>query len=474
MLTRLKVHGFKNLRDIDVRFGPFTCIAGANGIGKSNVFDAIQFLSYLATESLVEASQQVRGASGIRGGDPRDLFWDGYRSKNRQIDMSVEMLVPAVFDDDLGASTAATTTFLTYDLKLGYEAPESKAGVGRLTLLAEKLQHITRGDAKSHLLFGHSKKFRDSVVRGERRAGAFLSTEVRENGVVINVHGDGGSRGRPQPRAASRAGRTVLSSITTNDSPTILAAKREMQSWRRLALEPTALRAPDSFADPRSLGADGRHVASTLFRIAHEDSGSAGPDGSTAVYGRVARRLAELTGVGVDSVNVEADPVREVFTLFLQERGGIRLPARALSEGTLRFLALCVLLEDPTSTGLICMEEPENGIHPANLPAIVGLVHDLAVDPTEDPGDGNPLRQVIVNTHSPGVVQLVGLPDLLVADVKRVRMDDGSVIRALSLLPSVDSWRTAGVADSFTRADILAYLTAPPGAQLQLPLDLSA
>ena len=28
MLTRLKVKGFKNLVDVDIRFGPFTCIAG--------------------------------------------------------------------------------------------------------------------------------------------------------------------------------------------------------------------------------------------------------------------------------------------------------------------------------------------------------------------------------------------------------------------------------------------------------------
>ena len=31
MLTRLKVTGFKNLMEIDIRFGPFTCIAGRNG-----------------------------------------------------------------------------------------------------------------------------------------------------------------------------------------------------------------------------------------------------------------------------------------------------------------------------------------------------------------------------------------------------------------------------------------------------------
>ena len=40
MLTRLKVNGFKNLVDVDVRFGPFTCLAGVNEVGKSNLFDA--------------------------------------------------------------------------------------------------------------------------------------------------------------------------------------------------------------------------------------------------------------------------------------------------------------------------------------------------------------------------------------------------------------------------------------------------
>jgi len=40
MLTRLKVTGFKNLVDVDIKFGPFTCIAGANGVGKSNLFEA--------------------------------------------------------------------------------------------------------------------------------------------------------------------------------------------------------------------------------------------------------------------------------------------------------------------------------------------------------------------------------------------------------------------------------------------------
>ena len=42
MLTRFQVQGFKNLLDLDVRFGPFTCVAGRNAVGKSNLFDAIR------------------------------------------------------------------------------------------------------------------------------------------------------------------------------------------------------------------------------------------------------------------------------------------------------------------------------------------------------------------------------------------------------------------------------------------------
>src|SRR5262249_56565164 len=128
---------------------------------------------------------------------------------------------------------------------------------------------------------------------------------------------------------------------------------------------------------------------------------------------RIANRLSDLSGVKVERLFVTTDDVREQFTVMLQEAGGLPLPARSLSEGTLRFLALCVLLEDPSVTGVLCVEEPENGIHPANIEALVELVRDLAVDPSRAPGRDNPFRQVIVNTHSPAIVQLVGPADLL-------------------------------------------------------------
>ena len=63
MLTRLEVDGFKNLVGFSAEFGPYTCIAGPNGTGKSNVFDAIHFLSLLADHSILEAGSPRSGAN---------------------------------------------------------------------------------------------------------------------------------------------------------------------------------------------------------------------------------------------------------------------------------------------------------------------------------------------------------------------------------------------------------------------------
>lgn len=203
MLTRLEVSGFKNLRGVVLDLGPFTCIAGDNGVGKSNVFDAIEFLSSLAQMSFGEAAQQLRSSSGQRGGDIRDVFWNGEDPSDLSI--AAEMLVPEVVEDDLGASAKATTTFLRYEIRLAYEPAANDLSVGRIALRHESLTHITKGDAAKHIRFKHSpKEFRNSVVLGQRRGGAFLSTEKRDDALLVNVHGDGGSFGRPQPRAAER------------------------------------------------------------------------------------------------------------------------------------------------------------------------------------------------------------------------------------------------------------------------------
>lgn len=466
MLTKLEVDGFKNLAGFSVEFGPFTCIAGANGVGKSNVFDAIQFLSLLADHPLMDAAEAVRTTRDERNGDTRDLLWSG--SSNGVMRFAAEMIVPPKVEDDFGQVVTPSISFLRYELEIGFAAPSDVDRRGRLILLGESLVHIKLGDAPSHLGFHHSAKdFRQHVVFGRRSGVAFISTTGAGPDRVITVHQDGGSRGQPRRASAMRAPATVVSTITVADDPTILAARREMQSWRRLSLEPTALRTADRYSDPRVMATDGRHLPAALHRIATASNGRAVK--SEDVYARVASRLAELTGLSVRAIQVDADDTRELFTVRLTEQTNTDIPARSLSEGTLRFLALCVLLEDATISGVICMEEPENGIHPANIPAMLRLLQDLAVDPMEPPGVDNPVRQVIVNTHSPVVVQVVNPDDLLFATTRTVTKD-GKAHDVLDLRPLRGSWRARDKAGSMPigKADLVPYLTTPAEHQISL------
>ena len=178
MLTRLKVSGFKNLVDVDVRFGPFTCVAGPNGVGKSNLFDAIRFLSALADRSLLEAALSIRDEGG-RTADIRSLFHRVGDSYAERMSFEAEMIVPRQARDDLGQSATASMTFLRYSLVLAFRKDDSQLSPGALELIEEKLVHINRGEANKHLLFlPHSASlWRHSAVYGQRRGGPFISTE---------------------------------------------------------------------------------------------------------------------------------------------------------------------------------------------------------------------------------------------------------------------------------------------------------
>ena len=133
------------------------------------------------------------------------------------------------------------------------------------------------------------------------------------------------------------------------------------------------------------------------------------------VYTTIANRLADLID-DVREVRVDRDERRELLTLLVTGRDNTPHPARALSDGTLRFLALAAIDIDPLAQGVLCLEEPENGIHPARIPAILRLLQDIATDTQYAVGEDNPLRQVIVNTHSPAFVSQVPDDCLVVAE----------------------------------------------------------
>ena len=93
MLTRFEVSGFKSLRDVAVDFGPFTCIAGPNGVGKSNLFDATRLLSAFSRASFSEAFSEIRAGDGQRGTCPLHASLEVLSGKG-DLRLAAELIVP--------------------------------------------------------------------------------------------------------------------------------------------------------------------------------------------------------------------------------------------------------------------------------------------------------------------------------------------------------------------------------------------
>ena len=115
---------------------------------------------------------------------------------------------------------------------------------------------------------------------------------------------------------------------------------------------------------------------------------------------RLLKALGNLyEGVSDFHVNIEYGAVQ----VFLQE-GKVAVPATRLSDGTLRYLCLLVILCHPDPPPLVCIEEPELGLHPDILPGIADLLREASER-----------CQLIVTTHSDVLVDaLTDTPESIV------------------------------------------------------------
>jgi len=467
MLTRLQVSGFKNLVNVDVRFGPFTCIAGPNGVGKSNLFDAILFLSALTDRTLAEAALSVRSESE-RTGDLQGIFHRVGGSRAETIRFEADMILPATGTDELGQPVEGSITLVRYSLVLGLRREDSPTReAGPLELIEETLVPLRLGEAPQHLLFLHSKEWKQSVLKG-RHTAKFISTEGEGLHRMVRLHQDGRS-GRLFTRPTASLPRTLLSTVQAGEYPTAMLVRREMQSWRLLHLESSALRRPDPFTAPTKMTPEGAHLPAALNHLSRRNgSGTNGTSievKESAVLASIANRLAELIE-DVREVRVDRNETRQLFTVQVKTRDGTVHPASALSDGTLRFLALAVTEFDRQSGGVLCFEEPENGIHPRRIHSMLRLLQDIATDTDSPLDEENPLRQVIINTHSPSVVLQTPADSLLVAElVEGVRPADGDSgktpvrFRQLQFSCLEGTWRQKVKGHRITgKGNLLAYL----------------
>ena len=167
-----------------------------------------------------------------------------------------------------------------------------------------------------------------------------------------------------------------------------------------------ALRQPQPADLPEYwLLADSRNLALVLNQVEHDGGGAR----LNALMRRFYPRFERL------STLIAGGTVR----FYLHERGfAAPIPATRLSDGTIRFIALAAALLVRYPPPLLCIEEPELGLHPDALP----LLGELLVEASEK-------TQLIVTTHSDALVS--ALTDHVEAVVACERLGDGTTLRRL-------------------------------------------
>ena len=390
VITRIELDGFKTFQGFSLDLSPLQVIVGPNGVGKSNLFKALQLLGRLAESRVGETFHAMRDDVG-------ELFsvrQDGGSADRMRV--AVEILVDQKVRDDWGASCELRFPRMRYELEIVRRSDaQGKEG---LSVKHESLTPIPR--------------LRDRWTKSNRlktggpwipamtggRSSPFISTQKSRQKTFLVLHQDGNSGRRDID--AGRAGRTVLSGARNTEFPHAFAAAEEMRGWSFLHVDPEILRQPSPVTAPGKLVDGGGNLPNVLARMKSADS---------KVLAKVSRDLANHLPEGI---RIEVDENRDAgqMVIWAEAEDGRRLSSRALSDGTLRALVLVTLRHDPEHGGLLCFENPENSVHPSRLKGLTQILQDLTTDFSSSDEEGAHLRQVICNTHSP---VFISHPDIL-------------------------------------------------------------
>lgn len=170
----------------------------------------------------------------------------------------------------------------------------------------------------------------------------------------------------------------------------IAALVDELSHYRLFQLDAARLREPSERIASDVLAPDASNLPTILADLP-------GP-----ILGEIRADLVSLIPglAGFDVV-----PDEDSFRIEFKLSGGERLPARLASDGTLRALALLTALHAEPRPAVVGVEEPENGIYPGRLRALLSLLREIAVSGDEaSHGSAQLATQLLLTSHSPVVL----------------------------------------------------------------------
>lgn len=323
MLRKIHVQGYRSLRDFRVKLAKVTLVTGENGVGKSNVYQALAYTQKMAQGTFAAAVAE-------EGGLP-SLLWAGERKKNqpRRIRWDLDH-TDFQFETECGMIPSSPT-----DETLFRTDPDFK------------LEALRLGGAKGTIL-------------------------ARRNGPAIELRSpEGKMEARPLPIHAPES---MLSEVRDGIRyPALMAVREILMSWRFYHHFSTApyspLRRPTTGSWSPILANDGGNLAANLQTLI--ESARSGP-----LDEAVERAFPDCQWSPVDE--------QGRFQLRLLRPGLKRwLEASELSDGTLRFFCLAAALLTTRPPPLMVINEPEASLHPDLMPPLAELIvkasHDTQI-----------------------------------------------------------------------------------------------
>ncbi len=323
-----------------IPLGNLNVLIGPNGSGKSNLIEAI---------SLLQAAPKELADPIRKGGGVRDWLWKGTK----------ELPVAAI--EILTTKAPAGIHDLRYKLAI--------TSLGQRFVLSDECLENEKPD------------------QGQPEPSFFY--RYQQNHPVLNIN----EEQRMLKRESVDPEKSILAQRKDPDQyPELtwlgeqfskIKIYREWSFGRKSGLRlPQETDAPNDFLseDCLNLGL----VLNTLRR-------------KPEVKRKILSHLAEFyEGVEDFDISVQGGTVQ----FFLQE-GDYTIPATRLSDGTIRYLCMLAILCHPVPPPLICIEEPELGLHPDVLPALAALLKEASMH-----------SQLIVTTHSDVLIdELTDVPD---------------------------------------------------------------